>query len=406
MLLLAALLLVVVGCSEDDERDALRQKATVELVPYVSTYADTEATTDTDSNANSNIEPMTRTEMWPPSGYKLYGELTGVNGVLRSNTTAPIAVYFTQGTDRIHHEDATQPEPPHRFIYNNNIWRIDEEVNSSGSDKYYLYGYIPYNAADPLATTISTNSTFDQEAILTLKGLNSVMNQDVCVIVGAQNGMKQGNDIVPIDEVKTGSFGCEIHAGSENPNYIYLLFDHLYAALRFQFSVYETYAALRTIKLKKLELMAYQDEACQQKMTKKVSTTVTLRANTTNSSPIVYAIEFTAEGNEEMSPVLIYDNESNPVALPTGNEWTESIGFVPKTSSYYLLTSTYDVYDKQGNLIRQNCTADNKINPRKLFQKESLDRGYMYTMKLLVKPTYLYKLSDPDLDNPTMVIAD
>lgn len=398
MLLLAALLLVVVGCSEDDDRDALRQKSMVEVVPCVSSYNDIDA----DTGSNPDVEPITRADLWPPTGYKLYHELTGVNGILRSNETAPIAVFFTSGTTQVAHLDNTTV--PHRFVYNSSTtsWRIDEELENAG--EYLLYGFVPYSAATN--AVIGTNSTFENEAILTLNGLNSVMNQDVCVIVGAKNGKKEDNIIVPVEYPKTGEFACTIHKSETNPNYIYLLFDHLYAALRFRFRVDETYAALRTIKLKKLELLAYQDEACTRLMTKKVKTVVTLRPNHTNTSPIVYAIEFTPDGGGDMSPVLIYDNESNPVALPTGNEWTESIGFVPKTSSYYLLTSTYDVYDKQGNLIRQNCTADNKINPRKLFQKESLDRGYMYTMKLLVKPTYLYMLSEPDLDNPTMVIAD
>ena len=80
------------------------------------------------------------------------------------------------------------------------------------------------------------------------------------------------------------------------------------------------------------------------------------------------------------------------------------MGFVPRTSSFYTLISIYDVYDSKDNLIRQNCTAVNKIDPRKQFKKESLDRGYMYTLRFTVKPTYLYVLSEPDLDNPMMVI--
>jgi hypothetical protein len=86
------------------------------------------------------------------------------------------------------------------------------------------------------------------------------------------------------------------------------------------------------------------------------------------------------------------------------------MGFVPKTSSFYKLISTYDVYDTDAsgnyrNLIRMDCTAENKINPRKLFNKESLDRGSMYTVKVTVKPTYLYVLSEPDLDSPTMTLS-
>ena len=69
----------------------------------------------------------------------------------------------------------------------------------------------------------------------------------------------------------------------------------------------------------------------------------------------------------------------------------------------YVLRSTYDVYDTKGNKVRQNCKAENKIDPYILFNKLSnLDRGKKYIINLTVKPTYLYVMSDPDLDNPTV----
>ena len=248
--------------------------------------------------------------------------------------------------------------------------------------------------------------------MLTLTGLNSVMDQDVCVIVGAKHGTKTGEaDPVPVTTPQPGDFTCSISTGESTPNYIFLLFDHLYAALRFRFRVHDDYAKLRTIKLKKLELLAYSDELCEHLMTKKVNTTVTLKTNTTGDSPIIGDINFTTDdASGDMTPVLIYDNMESPVELPTGEDsngdkkYTDNMGFVPKTSSYYMLRSTYDVYDRYNNLIRKNCVAENKIDPRKQFNKESLDRGYMYTLKFTVWPTYLYVLSDPDLDSPTMII--
>ena len=69
------------------------------------------------------------------------------------------------------------------------------------------------------------------------------------------------------------------------------------------------------------------------------------------------------------------------------------------------LISTYDVYDKKGNLTRQNCTATNTINISNLFsgQTETL-RGRRYTINLTINPTYLYMLSEPDLNDPTVEI--
>ena len=74
-LLLLAMMVLTVGCRDDEGNDP-RQKAIVELVPSVSSYTD--------------IEPITRatSPTWAPNGYYLYDDLTGVNGVLMSNTGA------------------------------------------------------------------------------------------------------------------------------------------------------------------------------------------------------------------------------------------------------------------------------------------------------------------------------
>ena len=99
------------------------------------------------------------------------------------------------------------------------------------------------------------------------------------------------------------------------------------------------------------------------------------------------------------------------MTLPS-DTWSESLGFVPKVSSYYPLESTYDVYDNNrttehpdGNLIRSQCVAVNKIDILRLFNMATLNRGYVYTIKLKIEPTYLYMLSEPDLDNPTVKIG-
>ena len=61
------------------------------------------------------------------------------------------------------------------------------------------------------------------------------------------------------------------------------------------------------------------------------------------------------------------------------------------------LVSTYDVYDSKGNLIRQNCSATNTL-PDNL----QVNRGERMQLNMTVEPTYLYVLSEPDLDNPTI----
>ena len=393
--MLLAVMMLTVGCSDDsDERTASGSFSSIELVPYASSYTE--------------VEPLisgTRAPDWAPNNFYEYGDLTGVSGMLRSNEHAPISVYFTQ-------DSPNNVELLRRFSYgsSNQKWRIDEEVEHPGN--YYLYGFVPSSAG---SASIEPNNTYADGAKLTLTGLNSVMTQDLCFVVGAKHGNGDATPVVPATEsgkVALGDFECNIKAGESN--YIYLLFDHLYAALRFRFRVDSKYAALRAIKLKKLELMAFKDETCTQRMSKKMQTTVTLRKTTNGTSPIVSVSKFitddiTLGGSDDMDWAVICDNESNPVLLPSGDNYTDNLGFVPKTSSYYQLRATYDVYDVDAagnprNLVRQDCVAENKIDPRKQFNQEELERGYMYTLRLTVNPTYLYVLSEPDLDNPTMVL--
>ena len=55
----------------------------------------------------------------------------------------------------------------------------------------------------------------------------------------------------------------------------------------------------------------------------------------------------------------------------------------------------FDVYDKTGVKIRENCTAVNKNILKKIYNPQ---KGYCYNIKISVKPTYLYQLSDTDVD--------
>ena len=89
--------------------------------------------------------------------------------------------------------------------------------------------------------------------------------------------------------------------------------------------------------------------------------------------------------------------------------------FIPLDVTTLILTSTYDVYDKnatsehpEGNLVRKDCKATNTIPLSALIGEhfEGLRRGYKYVISMTIKPTYLYVLSEPDLNNPSVEIGD
>lgn len=401
VMLLSAVVLTV-GCSDDDATGR-RDAVTVELAPYASGYTEKESVS-VGTRAGDPSSPV-----WAPRDYYLYEYLEGASGVYISNVNSAIGAFFTNGTShnvRKFHYDRSRGK-----------WLIDEPLEDASDNNYYLYGIVPYNAAD--VTINPLDGDYSNGAVMIMNGLTSVMNQDPCIVVGAKHGSKADDDTPPepsVNPMRLGDFNCNFRVSSSveqnSPNYLFLLFDHLYAALRFRFRVDDKYAGLRSIRLKRLEMMAYQDQDCTRPAQKNVQTTVTLKANNTGESPI-FSIQFTPTGEQmnENDYALVYENQEGKL-IPTGNDYTDNLGFVPKMNSYFKLRSTYDVYDtntkldSKGNLIRNGCVAENKIDPTRLFQTESLDRGNLYTLKLTIKPTYLYMLSEPDLDNPTVTVGE
>ena len=234
--------------------------------------------------------------------------------------------------------------------------------------------------------------------MLTLKGLPSVTPSDVCVVIGAKEG-KSGDEASYKDNgLRAGDFSY-----ARNNSYVYLLFGHIYSALRFSIKVDETYNALRTIKLKELRMKVLGEGS---KAYGKTTVKVTLTANNNGTSPIT---------SVDYSPTLITESASNPYdgeqifKNDAGKELkasaSEFLGhFVPAGMQRFTLVSVYDVYDKnktathpEGNLIRKDCMAENTMS----LSNEAY-RGNLYTVNLTVQPTYLYIMSDPDLDNPTI----
>ena len=206
--------------------------------------------------------------------------------------------------------------------------------------------------------------------------------------------------------------GTPTLGGEENgKNHLFLLFDHIYSGLRFRFKVDTKYDDLRTIVLKKVELKSAD-------MYEKYDCTITLTADT--PTPIS-SLTFTPtsvtppETNNYMSYATIFNGAlySTPtpgypggIVLQKGT-YTDLMGcFLPHETDIFTLKCTYDVYDKQGNRIRQNCTAENELNLDIIFDNLQvvLVRGTYYIVNLTVAPTYLYVLSEPDLDNPTIVV--
>ena len=342
VLLMTALLLA--GCTADDET-TVQQEDTLQLAAYTRSYED-----------------ITRA-----AGYNRF-EPDGVTS---------IGIFMTPFKD--------SEQMLGYFSYNGYSWRSNLTLES---DKYYIYGFMPGDVVDKSYCTITplAGKTFAEGAVLTLDGLKPVSKTDVCVIVGVGQTTSPSGD----NNAQLGNFRYDKKAKGEN--FVNLLMDHIYCCLQFRMKVDADYAQLRTIKLKRMELK-----------TASISSTkvaITLTANTSGVHPIgkndvTWATPTSGEG---MSMIL-FESEKGQALSSTTNLVING-NLMPGCSDELILVCTYDVYDRKGNLIRKDCEAANKL-PSSLVLS-ALKAGERQPVVLTVAPTYLYVLSDPDLDNPTV----
>lgn len=351
-------------------------------------------------NEYVEVDAVTRaTVSWQPSGYK------------ESHEYVTYGIFFTKSDGSV---------IKNRFRYGaDEKWYMVEEVTAG--DNYYLYGYMPYDAGE-VTIAPPSDGTYADGADITFSNLNAAMTKDLCIITAAKDATRNEKPGEPgkytyvlgngLDWIPPADFKCKIKAGvgDENKNTLFFLFDHLYAALHLGFRVDETYNQLRDIVIKRLELESYEDEACENLM-HKLKTTVKLRANNTYTTPIVEDIVFEQDQAAGfMEKVLIYNN---PDAVWTNSDdrlpsldnqnnkvYVEKSGYIPKsgTENFYKLTTTYDIYDTKGNLVRKDQSAVNVLSPKILFNQPQLLRGYKYTLRMTIAPTFLYMMSDDDLE--------
>ena len=386
-LLFSAALLT--GCSDDPEQEVLRQRVSFEAMPCTTAFKDV-------AKARPMDETGFLTRTWNPSPYVTYETIYGSKGMFanqKNMVNKSIGVFFTNN-------DGSTIEGTFSFRESDYTWRLNTEIESK---TYYLYGFIPRE--DATSVSITSNGSYSNGAALTIHGLNTVTPSDVCVIVGAKNGSDKEND----GGLRMGDFEVATQATNSSGatgNFIYLLFDHLYSALRFSFIVDDEYDELRTIKLRKLEMTAYDDISGGVKA--KYDATITLQ-KTSGASPIMNISFIPVEGSADVSMVSLYewDNVAAHEVVLNPTTPTNFMGcFVPGVNAKFKIRITYDVYDKKDNLLRENSVAENTIDLYNKFTSEQLAnmRGNSFDFTIKVQPTYLYVLSEPDLDNPTMTI--
>ncbi len=323
-------------------------------------------------------------------------------------------------------QDGQTPKKGHLFKVEDE-WRTN--IGAIDAGDYYLYGFIPNLSVIKFNITdrAGNDANYSTGAKIVLNDVPTVVDNDLCVVVGAKQGYDKdhdgssaytdvnGNGVYDegidtrLDTLRLGDFkykASAITGSGGTDNYIFLLLDHLYAAIRVNMKVYADYAALRTIKLKSLQLATKAGGDVS-----KDKTNITIDLARTSGSDVkespIQSITFTPAG----VPINLAEGGMEFWSSASGHELTTDfqsfIGhFMPNGITTLILTSTYDVYDTQGNKIRENCKATNTAELRELFTGQTeTQRGRRYTVNMTIRSTYLYVLSDPDLDNPTVTLS-
>ena len=302
-----------------------------------------------------------------------YMELATTRSVPEGYTAYTLDKVTDMGIYMLLPEDYVAPKVPTEQLikYDGARWHAYFSV-VKGKD-YAVYGYLP--KVTGMSSSV-TKSTAD-EATLTITGMKPITTDDICIITGVKEseaGLKEGclswSQTVTNDDY-----------------YIYMLLNHLYASVRFSLKINEEYAQLRTIKLKRMTLSTNKES---------MRVEISLTHNTTGEIPMTGVAYTGTDGSCEA--VIFSDDEGTELDKKT--PLAINACFAPTLSESLTLVSTYDVYDRYGNLIRKGCTATNKIPDLEA------SRGQRVQLNLTVNPTYLYVLSDPDLDNPTVKVEN
>ena len=366
-LLLLLVAVVLVACSDDSDDTVGVETDMLQLVPY--------------SQEMAEASPLSTRAVTLPTGYSPY---YGPNS---------IGVYATTASEA--------PDKVRTFSYVNGAW--NSQVSVTNSITYYLYGYMPVN--ENIKCTISKrsdieNADYSHGAVLTFTDLPPVLAGDFSVVTG----VKQVSSANPTESVSLTAGNFSYEGKATGSNFVCLMLDHLYSCVSFKFLVDDVYSQLRTIKLKTVELKTANLFA--------YPLTITLRQKpeTETSGYEPYTISWGNQISMSNNYVTLFTSDEGEL-LPMTNKTVDGYfaPFQEDIANALVLRCTYDVYDKNittehpdGNLVRANCEAVNKLPENRVIA--GLNK--QTTITLTVNPTYLYVLSEPDLDNPTIVLGN
>ena len=259
----------------------------------------------------------------------------------------------------------------------------------------YRYNLYAYSRTLPSQNNPVFNFTSESDVTLTFTGLDILTTTDPLVCI-ASAGAIMPTDSLPELTQKEFNIGVIPSVVPKGKSFkAFLAFDHLYSKATLSFRIDNTYSQLRKVHIKDVQI--------------KVD-------NGTVSGTHVYSFytqDLTLGDNHATGNAASIDLFDGPTAKATpaqeGDDFIE-LTTSPKEFGYYYflplnptpsmyLEVTYDILSLNGDTVRENQTARNSnlfasIN----YSGGRATAGKNYNVNILVSPTYLYQLSDDDLE--------
>ena len=380
-LLVAIGILLLASCrNETDDSVGNTPQSAVELVPLLSPYRDVQ-------------EPTSRADGMLPEGYLSYDELYPTT--MPPNKTIGIFLTPDRSTSL------------GTFIYEGKVDGISNwksTITVEQGKQYYIYGFMPREDADGASIT-SIGGNYANGAVLEIERYKTLTTADASVVVGVRNATAAEKISGPLSPIKLGAFsylGME-----EGDNRIFVLLKHIFAAVHVKAFIGPKYHKLRSIKITGVDLVAYNIPAT-------VDITIRLEANDEGNDPVTETIYAPSVTQTTRTATLFPYEGVTEYDIPEKASDPNPEGFLacfmpiipdPSQPLTFALRTTYNVYDSKGTLIREGCVAENKIDHTKVPGLDAIKAGDLFTVNLEVEPDYLYVLSDPDLDNPTIQLT-
>lgn len=256
---------------------------------------------------------------------------------------------------------------------------------------YNVYGYMPHNGE---ANSIKPDLGSEANFAMKWTGQPTFATKPVLASVGAAKSSSSSSSVA------NGSFEVDVdQVGQEEK--INFRMNHLLAKLNLWFYLPEPYADKRQIKVTQVTLSGGQGVPNQYDITCSYDDNGAL---TTTYTPMQGA---PATGN---TYPYTAENAADGLLLTTDKQLFGTYYFVPdavnRSSNLMTLTVTYNVYDKKDNLTREHQTATNaRIALHKVNNvAQATQVAHEYTANVKVVPSYLYVLSDGDMQNPYIVL--